>query len=714
MEIDSYQQCPCQSGKKIKFCCGKDLVSDLNSVLSKERAGQSIAALEQLERTIAKVGPRECLLTIQTHILITHGEIEKAKASNKMLLDNHPAHITGMQHSAMIALAEGKTEEAIDKLQDTMDAITGNELPISLATAFRTLGASLLNDGWLIAGRAHLVFASDLKGGADEELEGMIYDTFGFKGLPVVLKRAFEIAKPPAEDVQWHKKYVNVGRALARGQFRKALKFLEKIDSDFPDQPIVVEAIAIVSSFLAMADSLPAKFRRISSLPDCQPWDAIEAELLAQAVDLNPAVPNLPVLRMSFVLGDVSEANELAASNDQLVALPLDPQDPFGEGPAPKNSYAVLDKALVKSPGELTIENVPNVLAEIKLYGKQTDREARLELVVNDDHCKSGSVTMLNEIFGPLLQDEPAETQLGEISVFDRLFRVDWHLPQGTGREQFDSLMEKHFPNMAEQYQKLPFRCLDGKSIAEATKTDEYKVRIQALLVRWQHTLANRKGAETANKKLIADVGVELPDAIDPNEGDTFILPSPFQLQFIDLSKLSNEDLFDLHRSVMVLRMPNELLRTVNEMLVRDDFEFMPRDLMLSIKARGTYDNAEAFACLEEARAEARKADKPVGQILLQEFEMRLARGLTEKLPSLLHTLRTTHLHEPDVETELAQILHQYGLIDEDQIVRGKANAMAAATAPGAVPSVATHSAAEPTATSAAADEEPSKLWLPE
>lgn len=705
MEIDSYQQCPCQSGKKIKFCCGKDLVSDLNSVLSKEQAGQSIAALEQLERTIAKVGPRECLLTIQTHILIAHAEIDKAKESNKMLLDNHPAHITGMQHSALIALADGKTEEAIAKLQDTMDAITGNELPISLANAFRSLGIGLLNDGQLIAGRAHLEFASELKGGTDEELQRMVYDTFGFKGLPTVLKRSFQIAKPPAEDVEWHKKYVNVGRALARGQFRKALKFLDKIEANFPDQPCVVEATAIVSGFLGMGESLPAKFRRISDLPDCQPWDAIEAEMLAQAIDPSPAVPEQTVLRRSFTLSDVSEAMELATSNNQLVSLPPDEQDPFGEGPAPKHSYAVLNKASVKSPDDLTIDSVPNVLAEIKLYGKQTDRDARLELIVSDDHCKSDSLAVLNELFGQLLQGDPTETELGKVSVIDRVFRVDWHLPQGTSRDQFDSLMEQYFPEMLEQYKQLPFHCLDGKTIVEAAKADEYKVRVQGLLLQLRSMLTERKGGKAASEKLIADIGVELPGTIDPSTVDSVAAIPPFKMQFLDLQKLSNEDLFDVHRSSMVLQMPGELLRTVDEMLGRDGFDLMPRDLMLSMKAQATHDNDDALACLEEARGEARKAGKPIGQFLLQEFEMRLERGLTEKLPSLLHTLRTSHLQEPGVEAGLAQLLHRYGLIDEDQIMRGKANAMD--------PAVAAPVAAEPTPASAAA-EEPSKLWLPD
>ena len=77
-----------------------------------------------------------------------------------------------------------------------MDSITGNELPISLANAFRSLGIGLLNSGQLIAGRAHLEFASDLKDGQDEELQRMIYETFGFKGLPTVLKRSFQHRRP--------------------------------------------------------------------------------------------------------------------------------------------------------------------------------------------------------------------------------------------------------------------------------------------------------------------------------------------------------------------------------------------------------------------------------------------------------------------------------------------------------------------------------------
>ena len=86
MDIDIYQQCPCHAEKKIKFCCGKDVIGDLNEVLAKNKSGQSTAALDQIDRAIKKSGPKDCLLTIQTHILITNGEIEKARESNELFL----------------------------------------------------------------------------------------------------------------------------------------------------------------------------------------------------------------------------------------------------------------------------------------------------------------------------------------------------------------------------------------------------------------------------------------------------------------------------------------------------------------------------------------------------------------------------------------------------------------------------------------------------
>ena len=69
----------------------------------------------------------------------------------------------GKQHQALIFLGSGNVPGALDALQDAMDAIKGSEIPLSMANVFRMLGGALLQQGHVLAGRAHLQFAQMLK-----------------------------------------------------------------------------------------------------------------------------------------------------------------------------------------------------------------------------------------------------------------------------------------------------------------------------------------------------------------------------------------------------------------------------------------------------------------------------------------------------------------------------------------------------------------------
>ena len=92
MEINIYQQCPCHNEKKIKFCCGKSVVTDLNNVLAKHAAGQTSTALDLLERAIQKSGPQDCLTTLQSKLLMESGDLEKAKEVNEQFVERTPEH----------------------------------------------------------------------------------------------------------------------------------------------------------------------------------------------------------------------------------------------------------------------------------------------------------------------------------------------------------------------------------------------------------------------------------------------------------------------------------------------------------------------------------------------------------------------------------------------------------------------------------------------
>ena len=282
MDIDIYQPCPCNSGKKIKFCCAKDITADLNQILSKSAAKQSAAAIDLINRVVERVGQRDCLSIIKTHILLSNEEIEKAEETNTEFLGNSPKHPIGLQHRALILVGKGEVESAVKCLQKAMNAISGNEIPISFANAFRTVGVGLLQAGYLLAARAHFNYSLMLKDN-DEQAQRLLIQTYQLPDVSMLLKHDIRLDPvPDDESLPWRKHYVNVLRALDRGQFLFALKILKQADTETPGVLEIKRGIAILTTDLAIEEEIASAWREYSELPNISRWDAVEAEALAQ------------------------------------------------------------------------------------------------------------------------------------------------------------------------------------------------------------------------------------------------------------------------------------------------------------------------------------------------------------------------------------------------------------------------------------------------
>lgn len=714
MEIDSYQQCPCQSGKKIKFCCGKDLVNDLNQVLSKHGAGQSIAAVEQIDRIINKAGPRDCLLTIKTHILITLGEIEKARQSNQQFLQKSPGHVTGLHHRALIELAEGKLFEAVDSLQDSVDAIAGNEIPLSLANAFRVVGIGLLTNGHLLAGRAHLAFALELKNGQDDDLKMLLSQTFRSAEVPLLLKNDFRLAQPPAEDTLWYKKYVNVTRALARGQFRKALKFLNQIDEKFPDQLKVVRGIALVRSFLGHPEGLIDKWRCWSRHPEMHQLDAVETEAIAQTLDPQPPAGELNLVRLTFEIENAQQVGEQLFSSTRLKAdKSLANADPFGEGPPPRNMFYLLDRDAVMSADGLTADRVPMVVGEVLLFGKQTDREARVDIVAVEDDRFDDAIAEVRDLLAGQSSGDPRREVMDTVDCEQHALSWVAAWPDDISRSQHEGLLKDAFPGMLDRWSRLNFGVLGNKSVRDVVGDDEFRISLHGLCC-CLLTSVERKYPQQMLRPFLDELQIPQPEPI-PADALREREISPFQQRYLDFSGLPDEDLVFVHQHAMMIANVPVVRLVLDEILGRDDFDAIPRYLTLALAARLTEgDDEKMLRLLEEARAEARQQGQPVGLLLVQEFELRLLRGMTEKLPALLQNIQLHHLEEPEVEYELVRVLQQHGLVDGELPTDGPPAApsphvMAEAGSPPAPGGFIVDDAAAVSST-----QDPSKLWLPE
>ena len=697
MDIDIYQQCPCHPEKKIKFCCGKEIVSDLNQVLNRNTSGQSHAALEHLDRVIEKLGPRDCLMAVKTHIHFTLNEFEQASTANDKFLEANPNHATGLQHKAMIAVADGRVDDAVELLQDAMDSITGADLPISLSHAFRLAGVGLLEIGDVLAARAHLRFAQFLKGDRDDELMTLEMETFRAPEISGFLKSEFELRDGP-EDAEWNRHYVNVSRAMQRGQFRKALKMLKKIDEKFPGESLIARGFAIVNSIVGPRETQADAWRTYARMDDVDELDKIEAFGIAEQLETETASDPVKVLRKTFTIKDADHVAELLSSQSHcLVHGPLQ-QDPFGEGPAPKVRYDILNRDYVKTLAELDRTDVPRAVANAFVYGRQTDREPRLEMTGISGDDLDQAQQKLQTLFGDAITQGPTEQELELTERAAQVLMASWKMPEDINQQQYNELTSELFGRQfREQWTELSFRDLDGLTVREAAGKPELapqlKAKFLAVSERFAHP-AWRKQIDEVQQEL----GIDPIGNIDPARAESL---SMMMQRFVDVKNLDDEGLLRLHSQAMAMKNESVLPLTTAEVLDRPQITDMPRDICHAILARHAESSEETLEHLAQARAEASKAGRSPGIYLVHELYYRVSSGMTEKVDSLLETIQTRHKDEEDVLFELQRVLQALGFHPNDD---------ADFKDPNASPSLVT----APDSAAASEDDAPSKLWLPD
>ena len=717
MEIDIYQQCPCHTEKKIKFCCGKSVVVDLDSIMSKHTAGQTSSALDQLDRAIEKSGPKDCLVTIQTKLLLEAGELEKADASNELFMRSNPNHQTGHLHRAMIAVARGDLSQAIEALQDTMDSITGNSLPVNLAQPFRMVGVLLMQRMRVFAGREHLRFAESLK--PDPEVRNLFERSI--RGSASLIQKTDLQLGDPEPGAEWEKKFTNVLRALRRGQFRKGLALLMKADATFPNVYAIERGIAVLNIYLDRHKDAVSALEKIVSNDSLEQWKRVEAQCLINNLSEHDETL-LDVVRHTFEVNDFERLKEITDSDKRLHPMPVVAfdHDPFNEGPVPRAGYFVLDKEIIEQDAEgledISLSDVPMVQGEVLLYGKQTDRPARLEYVKPQDSQYETMLATLKEIFADVIQGEPKEQKIDSVFQLDHESNFDWRLPETLAPETHQRLAHEKFrENLLEKVPSLKTNMLGGLTPAEAAGKPELEIQQQAYLL----FLRQMNNGERFPSEVVDEFAEKLkippitPVVLKEREIETM---SPALQASLDIEKISDADLLRLHHYSFSIANYPVIAITNPELLNRPStHSTVSKRVLLATQARIEPDVEKGLELLAQVRVEAKSAGEPLGMVLVEEFEYRLSRGLTgKKLKDLVHVIQTRHLEEPGVEPRMMAVLERFGLIDP-QAMAGNPMDSTMQSPLDNIPATAwqTPDTASASAGSESGGEE-SKLWIPE
>ena len=662
MSIDIYQTCPCHSGKKIKFCCGKDIIHDLNEIISLTSGKQLLAALDHIDRTVEKTGVRDCLLALKTHILLKLGEWDRAQRTNEEFVANNPQYSIGHQHRATLFAAQGDIKLAIQSLQDALDYLPGEEVPVSLANGFRLIGIALLKSGDPFAGRAHLRYALQLKGQQDEELNYMMLESYRMPWPNLLLKEDPRVDEAPV-DQPWSDDFVVAMRLDRQAQWRAAIKKLMRLDEAYPNQPVILQALAAMHTSLADREKSVEYWRRFARCPGADFYTAVEAEILAQFFDERPTSATADLNKLTFEITDVREVLEKMADDPRLINTgPV--QFEMEEGPPPQAIYVLLDQVELTEFENLTINDIPQVAGNLLVFGKQTDREARIEtyLVQNDLYQKT--IDAISEIAGT---QEFQTEKVDEVLLADQVMSWDWHLPPQVPFETRQKLMnDKTREAILETWPAIQFASLDMKSAKEVVGDANYAVPLSALATRLSQELESMPGGEEIISELMNQLKIEREQSIDPTAVKLNSI-SAVRQKHLEFAKLEDDQIYALFTHAMMIGNMPVLRNLIPEALNRPQLaERINFSQALTVLSRVTVDNEKALEHMKKARQIASENGEKVGKYLVMELDARMERGISEKCEDLVREIQMRHMNEPDVEMMLVQVLSRHGLIQPD------------------------------------------------
>ena len=675
MAIDPYASCPGGTGKKIKFCC-PDLLAELEKIDRMLTGNQRRACLDHLLQIEPKYPNRACLTTLKADLQAELGDLEQADATLRQLMQTQPDNPVALAEMALVQASRDGGQAGIDPLQKAI-AAGGREMSRKVYDAIGELAQLLLAEGHLPAARGHLLMQLRINP-KDETALQLLLRLNSSPAVSLLLKDDQEPLGAPA-DAPWKNEFEAAMSEARRGAWSIAARKLLALAERAPSSPVMWNNLAMLRGWLADEAGAVDALRRYAAL-DVPLDDAVEAEAKAQILDPDP--PDLvDDLRVTFPIRDMERLSAALLSDKRAARLPVEAFHPAHEDqPPPKSAFWLLDRPVPATGVGITAQDIPNIIGRAFLFGRETDREARLE--VEAYHPDLPAIrTALSAIAPGSLGDSTGEEVMASVPRTQTLLSWNWRLPEDTPQSEVPPLLvAQRRLAVLERWPQTKFELLGGRTPLEAVSDASQRIKLLAAILHVELALDAVEAHDLANE-LRGKLGLPVAGPIDPTGIAVEQVP---QVRFVRLivEKLSDEDLTQVYQRAMFTAARAALRKLAVEMLGRKSLEGkFDRAAIFGLLAGLETDADQAIKWLGEARSAAEKARQSCARWDMEEFALRLRRGDVAESSQLLQHLQSRHGKEPGVRQALMQLLYEAGIIGPD----GRPVAQAGAEAAGIV-----------------------------
>ncbi len=712
MPIDANSYCPGGTGKKIKFCC-PDHLPEFREIERMMEGEQFKACLQYVEQLRTKPGneDRLCLMSYQATLLRINGQAEAYYSFMDEFLKKHPTSQGALGEMVLGCINKDDLDAAMEYLQRGLAEAKG-QLSMHIYQAIRSLvEANLMQSRWMPARQLlHLLLYVNQRdeGAAQMLLEGMRSPT-----IPLEMKAEYSVTPP--QNAPWREEFVKAVEPMGYGYTAGTVELLKALVEKYPAVPEILLQTAVSQAYLGRNDEAQKNLRLFASKTSNYD-DAVEAEALAMYLVDDSLGDFVDVVRAEWTVEDAEKATEALLSDHRCHALPIHP-GAFADQdqPPPKGMYVLLNRA---PNDDAATDNYPIALGQLFLHGKQTDRDARLELVgLTEREFKEVALPIVQQIVGSCLSGEYRQTILGQISSMLEMAGPRYFFPNSTPPEKRLALETAYRRQaMTEKWPKTPLGRLDGKTLLEASADLKMQMRVAAVVAVLENKMiAIGDEGDCGELKALLKLPAETP--IDPTQTPVKSVRVT-RLARVDAQKLSDEDLqYSLRRAdsvsftEAVMKFGEEVLRRNN----RQDVSAFAETCVLL--ARAAKDPKKTVEYVQRGREATKDLPQFCGMWDLQELTALLNMQELDKVVELINHVMGHHSKEQQVMVSLQQLLMQVGLLRPDGTFafqpQGQQGGMASATPQPAADTggLWTPDAAAPPSGGSTGG---SKLWVPD
>jgi len=660
MSIDPYSPCPAGTGKKLKFCCA-DLIGEIETVHRMLEGEQRLACLEHIDRLEAKFPGRACLLTTKALLELELGRPEEARKTVDSVLAQAPANPVALAELALLTTQQSGPIAAVEPLQHAI-AASSSPMPDVVVQAINAIAQSLLMSGAYISARGHYVLLAALTQ-QDERVLSTLLRLSASPQIPLLMKEDQNLGVVP-DGFPWKDRLTEALAPVSRGAWQLAVNKLTSLAEVAPDAAAVWRNLATFRAWLADSDGAAAALRKLEKL-DITRDEKVEAEALAQLLDDKSACAQVDSITLAYPITDVEKLTE-RLTDRRVIRVNINPAAwPDADEPPPRSAYLLLDKPLPRTSEGLTTENVPVSLGQMLFYGRQTDREARLE-VTFDRPEETAVRAVLADLCGELLgAPGPEEVEPGTQAD---IWALEWkgRLPEDATVDIAHKLMsEQQRRAVLERWTQVVFPSLGGKTPAQAAGDGEVAIPLSALVLNLELASQSPAAADVF-AELRTKLKLPAEELIDPTSVDVERIPVA-RLHRLDNAKLTDEQLVTAHQRALFLAARLALYKLSHEIIKRESLKDKVGVAQIyGLLAQMEDDTQQALAYLEQGRAAAKAAGQSTANLELQDLSLRISRGEMNEFERVLRLIQTNHMREPGVAQALQRLLIDTGLLTPD------------------------------------------------